>query len=177
MVPALLLALVAGAAGGVLGARWGASPSVDLPPAATARPDGGHLTGVASIAANVLPSVVLIQLRGSTGEATGSGFVLREDGYLLTNAHVANADVGSGRTTTVVFADGSHADATLVGATTDYDLAVLKVDRQGLTPLTLGDSDQVVVGDPVVAIGAPLGPAGHGDDGHRQRAEPAGHRR
>jgi putative serine protease PepD len=57
----------------------------------------------------------------------------------------------------VVFADGSHADATLVGYTTDYDLAVLKVDRQGLTPLALGDSDQVVVGDPVVAIGAPLG--------------------
>jgi putative serine protease PepD len=157
VVPAVLLALVAGAAGGVLGARWGASPLVDLPPAATARPDGGQLTGVASIAANVLPSVVLIQLRGSTGEATGSGFVLREDGYLLTNAHVANADVGSGRTTTVVFADGSHADATLVGYTTDYDLAVLKVDRQGLTPLALGDSDQVVVGDPVVAIGAPLG--------------------
>jgi len=154
---AVLLALVSGAVGGVIGARTADSPQADLPPAATARPDGGALTGVASIAAQVLPSVVLIEVRGADGEGTGSGFVLQSDGYLLTNAHVATADVGSGRSITVVFSDGSQTAAELVGVTTDYDLAVLKVDRTGLTPLTLGDSDQVVVGDPVVAVGAPLG--------------------
>ncbi|HMO11260.1 MAG TPA: trypsin-like peptidase domain-containing protein, partial [Actinotalea sp.] len=143
----------------VLGARWwdDGSPQASLPPAATARPDGGELAGVAQIAAEVLPSVVLVEVRGPTGEGTGSGFVLREDGYILTNSHVANADVGANPAITVVFADGSHADAQLVGSTTDYDLAVLKVDLEGLTALRLGDSDQVVVGDPVVAIGAPLG--------------------
>ncbi|MDO8106894.1 trypsin-like peptidase domain-containing protein [Isoptericola sp. b441] len=156
-MPALLVALIAGAAGGFLGTRLTDRPQAQLPPAATVRPDGGDLTGVSAIAAEVLPSVVLIEVRGSTGEGTGSGFVLQSDGYLLTNAHVATADVGSGRAITVVFSDGSQTDADLVGYTTDYDLAVLKVDRTGLTPLTLGDSDQVVVGDPVVAIGAPLG--------------------
>ncbi len=157
VVPALLLALVAGAAGGVLAERYWRSPQADLPAASTARPDGGELTGVAGIAAQVLPSVVLIEVRGSTGEGTGSGFVLREDGYLLTNAHVATADVGDGATITVVFSDGSQVPAELVGSTSDYDLAVLKVDLEGLVPLALGDSDQVVVGDPVVAVGAPLG--------------------
>src|SRR5690606_24791113 len=58
---------------------------------------------------------------------------------------------------TVVFSDGSHEQATLVGTTADYDLAVLRVNREGLVPLVLGDSDAVVVGDPVVAVGAPLG--------------------
>ncbi len=157
VVGAVLLALVSGTVGGVIGARTADSPQAHLPPAVTARPDGGELTGVASIAAQVLPSVVLIEVRGADGEGTGSGFVLQSDGYLLTNAHVATADVGSGRSITVVFSDGSQTAAELVGVTTDYDLAVLKVDRAGLTPLTLGDSDQVVVGDPVVAIGAPLG--------------------
>lgn len=157
VVGAVLLALVSGTVGGLIGARTADSPQADLPPAATARPGGAELTGVASIAAEVLPSVVLVEVRGADGEGTGSGFVLQSDGYLLTNAHVATAEVGSGRTITVVFSDGSQTEAELVGVTTDYDLAVLKVDRTGLTPLTLGDSDQVVVGDPVVAIGAPLG--------------------
>jgi putative serine protease PepD len=155
----LVGALVAGAAGGVVGAQVldERRPQADLPPAATARPDRGELTGVAEIAAEVLPSVVAIEVRGADGEGTGSGFVLREDGYLLTNNHVVAADVGTGRTITVVYADGSQDEAELVGSTSDYDLAVLKVDRTGLTPLALGDSDAVVVGDPVVAIGAPLG--------------------
>lgn len=155
----LVGALLAGAAGGVAGARVldERRPQADLPPAATARPDGAELTGVAQIAADVLPSVVSIEVRGSAGEGTGSGFVLREDGYLLTNNHVVAADVGTGRTITVVYADGSQDEAELVGSTSDYDLAVLRVDRTGLTPLVLGDSDAVVVGDPVVAVGAPLG--------------------
>ena len=62
-----------------------------------------------------------------------------------------------------------------MGATSDYDLAVLKVDRQGLTPLPLGDSDQVVVGDPVVAIGAPLGLQGTVTTGIVSAKQPPGH--
>ncbi|MBX9244690.1 trypsin-like peptidase domain-containing protein, partial [Actinotalea ferrariae] len=161
VVPLLLLALVAGAAGGYLGDQW-----LDRPrpaDAALPRPGGsggaegaGDLTGVAEVAAQVLPSVVSIEVRAQQGEGTGSGFVLREDGYILTNNHVV-AGAGPGAEVVVVFADGSQDTAEIVGATTAYDLAVLKVERTGLTPLVLGDSDEVVVGDPVVAVGAPLG--------------------
>jgi len=160
IVPLVIVALVSGAVGGVLGTRW----SDDQRPADAALPTvvggsalRGDLTGVAAIAAAIQPSVVTIEVRGPAGESTGSGFVLREDGYLLTNNHVATSDVGPSSSITVVFADGTQESARVVGATADYDLAVLKIDRVGLTPLPLGDSDAVVVGDPVVAVGAPLG--------------------
>jgi putative serine protease PepD len=110
---------------------------------------------VAEIAASVLPGVVYIEVRGAGAQTSGSGFVIREDGYLLTNNHVV-AGAGDGDIT-VVFSDGSQESAEIVGRTADYDLAVVKVDRNGLTPLPLGDSDAVKVGDPVVAVGAPLG--------------------
>jgi putative serine protease PepD len=110
---------------------------------------------VAGIAAGVLPGVVYIEVRSGGSRASGSGFVIREDGYLLTNNHVVAP--GSGGRIDVVFSDGSRESAEIVGRTADYDLAVLRVDRDGLTPLVLGDSDAVAVGDPVVAVGAPLG--------------------
>ncbi|NMM31736.1 MAG: PDZ domain-containing protein, partial [Cellulomonas sp.] len=71
--------------------------------------------------------------------------------------HVGAGSDVAGTTIGVLFADGSESAATVVGATADYDLAVVKVDRTGLVPLVLGNSDDVVVGDPVVAVGAPLG--------------------
>ena len=165
VVPIVALALVAGLAGGVIGGRISATNHLEdagLPPAGTGTatieraPDS-----VAGIASGVLPSVVSIQVDGAQGSATGSGFVLRQDGYLVTNHHViAQADEAASTTITVTFVDGSEKPATIVGSTSDYDLAVLKVDVDGLTPLLLGDSGKVVVGDPVVAIGAPLGLAG-----------------
>ena len=162
LVTTLLLvgALLAGAVGGVVGSRVldvRRPADADLPVSTGRDPSLGELTGVAAIAAEVLPSVVSIEVRGSGGEGTGSGFVLREDGYILTNNHVAAAEVGTDARIVVVLADGSEETAVVVGKTSDYDLAVLKIDRTGLVPLVLGDSDAVVVGDPVVAIGAPLG--------------------
>ncbi|WP_028050948.1 trypsin-like peptidase domain-containing protein [Cellulomonas sp. URHD0024] len=165
VVPLVALALVAGLVGGVVGGRISATDHLEdagLPPAGTGTasieraPDS-----VAGIASGVLPSVVSIQVDGALGSATGSGFVLRQDGYLVTNHHVvAQADTAASTTITVTFVDGSEKPATIVGSTSDYDLAVLKVEVDGLTPLLLGDSGAVVVGDPVVAIGAPLGLAG-----------------
>ena len=111
---------------------------------------------VAGIAAAVLPSVVYIEVSSGATRSSGSGFVIRDDGYLLTNNHVVAPAANSG-TVTVVFADGSQERAEIVGRTVDYDLAVLRVDRRGLTPLVLGDSSALAVGDPVVAVGAPLG--------------------
>jgi len=116
---------------------------------------------VAGVAAAVLPSVVSLEVRGDQGVATGSGFVYSADGYVLTNNHVvagARAATGaSGSAITVTFSDGTESAGTVVGRTEGYDLAVVKVERAGLVPLTLGDSEAVVVGDPVIAIGAPLG--------------------
>ncbi|WP_448631513.1 S1C family serine protease [Cellulomonas soli] len=163
VVPLIVLSLVAGVVGGVLGARsTGAArpsdaglPTVSITGTVDRAPDS-----VAGIAAAVLPSVVSIEVTASDGTSTGSGFVLRQDGYILTNNHVVASADEAGATLVVLFADGTQVDATVVGRTADYDLAVVKVDVEGLTPLLLGDSDAVVVGDPVVAIGAPLGLVG-----------------
>lgn len=159
LVLTVVASLVAGGAGGVLGARWFDDRRPDdaaLPLAPVEDGDPAEMTGVAAIAEAVLPSVVAIEVRSATGGGTGSGFVLREDGYVLTNDHVV-APAADGASVVVVFADGSEEPAELVGRTTEYDLAVIKVERAGLTPLVLGDSDAVVVGESVVAIGAPLG--------------------
>jgi len=112
---------------------------------------------VAGIAAKVLPSVVSITVLSSQQSDTGSGIVLRQDGYILTNNHVVSAaSSGSGRIT-VTFNDGSTAGASIVGTDAEDDLAVIKVSRTGLKPATLGTSSDLNVGDAVVAIGSPLG--------------------
>ncbi|WP_432514337.1 S1C family serine protease [Kineococcus sp. SYSU DK001] len=158
----LLLGVVGGFAGGLLqdelSDRDGTYPSVSLPsPSAgsTERPAGS----VAGIAATALPSVVALQVVGAQGAGTGSGFVLdapSDDGtFILTNNHVVAGASADG--VVVVFQDGQQAQAEVVGADSSYDLAVVRVDRTGLAALPFGDSASVVVGDPVVAVGAPLG--------------------
>ena len=94
----------------------------------------------------------------TTSAASGSGFVLTQDGYIVTNYHVIEDAVdGSSVTVTVSFADGGKYTATLVGGEKDNDVAVIKIDATGLKPVTLGDSDQLVVGEDVYTIGNPLG--------------------
>ncbi|PWD50332.1 peptidase S1 [Serinibacter arcticus] len=136
------------------------APSTLVPPAPSTPDEGGAPSGAAdisAIAAQALPSTVAIEVRSADAGSSGSGFVLREDGHILTNAHVVAAAVDGGAELTVVFSNGEQAPATVVGVTSDYDLAVIKVDVQGLVPLALGDSDEVRVGETVVAVGAPLG--------------------
>ena len=89
----------------------------------------------------------------TTAAAAGSGFILTQDGYILTNYHV----VESSNTITVTTYDGTSYDAKLVGYDESNDIAVLKVDTTDLVPVVLGDSDTLNVGDSVVAIGNPLG--------------------
>ena len=89
----------------------------------------------------------------STAAAAGSGFILTEDGYVLTNQHV----IDKANTITVAMYDGTSYPATLVGYDKNNDIAVLKIDAKGLIPVTLGDSDALQVGDEVIAIGNPLG--------------------
>lgn len=158
LVGALLLALVAGGIGGGMGAyieRNGGLTQVELPQ--DERNGGGRAPdSVAGIAASALPSVVTLHVSGSTESGTGTGFVLDNKGHILTNNHVV-APAGSSGEITVTFSGGETANAEVVGKDSGYDLAVVKVSGvSGLKPLPLGNSDNVQVGDPVVAIGAPF---------------------
>jgi putative serine protease PepD len=114
---------------------------------------------VSQIVQNVKPSVVSIKAEGSSGSGTGSGFIFREDGYIVTNNHVAAPAVNSGKLT-VYLEDKTSFVAKLVGRNASYDLAVLKIDATGLKPVNIGDSSAINVGDLTVAFGSPLGLTG-----------------
>jgi putative serine protease PepD len=135
--------------------RNGGIGTVELPQAGR-EPGGRAPDSVAGIAARALPGVVTLHVRGSEEQGTGTGFVLDGLGHILTKNHVVEPAAGSGDIT-VTFNGGQTAKASIVGRDAGYDLAVVRVKGvRGLTPLPLGNSDNVRVGDPVVAIGAPF---------------------
>jgi S1-C subfamily serine protease len=104
----------------------------------------------------VMPSVVSLDVTSANSGATGSGVVIDQGGYIITNNHVVTAAGGS-PDIKVYFSDGSTAAAQVVGTDPLTDLAVVKVDKTDLTVVSLGDVNTLSVGDPVVAIGSPLG--------------------
>jgi putative serine protease PepD len=133
----------------------GSSSTTNSNTSASANTDIG--CAVTSVANHVLPSVVTIAAAGPGGSGTGSGEVIKSDGYILTNNHVI-AIAANGGKVEVTFSDGTSVPATIVGRDVLTDLAVIKVAQSdNLKPITLGSSDSVQVGQPVVAIGAPLG--------------------
>lgn len=119
---------------------------------ATPATESGELT-LQAIYKKMIPSVASIIAVTDSGTASGTGIVMTEDGYIITNEHV----VKDGRSYTVLLHDDSQYSATLVGADAVSDLAVLKIEATGLTAAEFGDSTTVEVGDTVVAIGDPLG--------------------
>lgn len=92
-----------------------------------------------------------------TGEISGSGFILSEDGYIITNYHVVEYAESGDLPVRVVLHDGTEYEARIVGMEDANDIAVLKIDAAGLTPVSLGDSDELRVGEEVYAVGNPLG--------------------
>src|SRR5271169_116464 len=121
--------------------------------AATQSPASGAASSSAAVSAcavtpvadQVLPSVVTIAAAGPAGSGTGSGEVIRSDGYILTNNHVI-ATAANGGSVTVMFADGTSVPAAIVGRDVLTDLAVLKVTQSdNLKPIALGSSDSVKV--------------------------------
>jgi putative serine protease PepD len=163
-----LLALMAGAVGGfagvVLAEGRGGDAGVSRDRGASLGPSVAGSTArapesVAGVANRVLPSVVSLSVRGASAAGSGSGFVVRADGYIVTNNHVVERAARGGEIQ-VQFSDGERLPAEVVGLDPNYDLAVVKVDAGDLPVVELGDSDDVVVGDPVVAIGSPLGLTG-----------------
>jgi putative serine protease PepD len=160
VVGALLLALLSGGIGGAVGSYLerhdGDGDRIQLSQAGRDESVGRAPDSVAGIAARALPSVVTLHVRGGGAEGTGTGFVLDGRGHILTNNHVVEAAGADGKVT-VTFSGGESAEAEIVGRDSGYDLAVVRVTGvDGLRPVVLGNSDNVAVGDPVVAIGAPF---------------------
>lgn len=152
----VLVALAAGALGGAAYPYLTRAQVVEIQVAADTERATLVAGTVAATADDVIRSVVSLEVRGQTGVSTGSGFVLSADGYIVTNNHVVSA-ADAGAVVTVILWDGSEHVGELVGRTVNYDLAVLRIEHDELDALVLGDSDAVVVGDAVIAVGAPLG--------------------
>ncbi|MGH9025858.1 MAG: S1C family serine protease [Acidimicrobiia bacterium] len=112
----------------------------------------GKTGDIQAILDAVLPATVAVTADTSQGEAAGSGFVVTSDGYLVTNAHVVSGTDSA----LVVFTDGNEFTADVIGTDAAADIAVLKIDGENLPTATLGNSDDVVVGDAVVAVGNAL---------------------
>jgi len=127
---------------------------------ATPRPAGVSSPSVCDaerVASDVLPTIVTIGVVAGDGSGgTGSGEVISADGYILTNNHVI-APAANGAKISVLFSDGSTHPAMLVGRSPRADVAVIKVEATGLPVIQQGDSTTLKVGQPVVALGAPLG--------------------
>ncbi|HEY3573032.1 MAG TPA: trypsin-like peptidase domain-containing protein [Arthrobacter sp.] len=124
------------------------------------------VNAVTAAAQKASPSVVTISVSSGSSAGTGSGIILDTEGHILTNTHVVTLDGAAADAAVEVRTnDGQVYRATIVGTDPLSDLAVIKIDAQGLTPATLGDSGGVNVGDTAIAIGAPLGLSGTVTDG------------
>ncbi|TDC87233.1 trypsin-like peptidase domain-containing protein [Actinomadura sp. 7K507] len=156
----VIVALVAGAVGAGVGVV--ATGGDDGSPVSLGGGGGGGSEvqarppdSVAGVAQRVLPSVVMIRVEAAQGEVGGTGFIVN-GGYIVTNNHVV-AGAGNG-SIEVVFNDKKRLPATVKGADSNSDVAVLEPEGEHSLPaLTVGDSSKIAVGDPVIAIGSPLG--------------------
>ncbi|MDN5896860.1 MAG: trypsin-like peptidase domain-containing protein, partial [Nocardioides sp.] len=112
---------------------------------------------VETVASTVLPSIVKIEVRGQQEAGSGSGIILSKDGQILTNNHVVEV-AGNGGSISVAFNDGSTAEAEVLGTDPLTDTAVIQAkDVSDLTPITVGKSSELAVGQDVVAVGSPFG--------------------
>ena len=179
---ALVLAAAMGFAGGFVGAQFGGSGKVviqQVAPSSTADSASGSDSSITAASSSgssltteqvadlVSPSVVVITTeqvvysqwswygQNQVESGAGSGVIISSDGYILTCAHV----VDGASTITVTIGDKDYT-ATLVGEDTTSDIAVIKIDADGLTPATVGNSDSLKVGQSVMAVGNPLGELG-----------------
>ena len=166
------LALVCALVGGLVGA--GASSAAakvnhtsvqvsdrEVAQVQTVKVDGKTQMTMPEVYASNVNSVVSINVSATTNyfgqtvqtAASGTGFFITEDGYILTNHHV----ISDASSVKVTLYNGETYDATVIGSDEDYDIAVIKIDVTGATPVVLGDSSKVAIGESVAAVGNPLG--------------------
>jgi putative serine protease PepD len=163
LAAALAVGLIAGGAlggvvGGVVADGRGTTTASSGPSRELTVNDYDDATAITAVAAKATPSVVTINVASGSSGGTGSGVIVSDDGYIVTNTHVVTLDGASASgTVTVTLSDGNILPAEVVGLDPTVDLAVLKVDATGLKPITFADSSDLNVGDTAVAIGAPLG--------------------
>ena len=154
MVP-VAAALLAGVVGGVGGAV--AISLVGSSNTTVIVNDAQQVNWVTGVAAKSMQSVVTISVGSADSAGSGSGVIVTEDGYILTNTHVVTLDGAAAKAAiSVKTSDGRIYKASLVGTDPTNDLAIIKI-RGSFTPIVYADSDALNVGDSVVAIGAPLG--------------------
>jgi S1-C subfamily serine protease len=158
LVAAAGLAVVAVSAGTGGAAGYVAGSSPETPTGSQPAPTpAGVPSDLVGAAARALPGVVSVQVRTDSGRASGSGFVFDDRGHIVTNNHV----VGGGGTVSVVGSDGRRLTAEVVGTDPSNDIAVLRVTPStALRPLDLADLGATRVGEPVLAVGSPLGLSG-----------------
>jgi putative serine protease PepD len=152
-----VVAIAGGTAGGAIAGRESAPSAVTQSTStsfntASVIPAGANKTDVSALINSALPGVVSISVELNGGQGAGTGFIISSDGQIATNAHV----VADASKIEVKFADGSTAPATVLGVDRTDDLAVIQVDKTGLTALPLGTSADLRIGEPVVAIGNAL---------------------
>lgn len=157
LVGAVIVAAVGGGVvGGVIVDAF-SSPSSSGSTSSAGAATTAHTCLVTPVAQETLPSVVTISVQGQSASGTGSGEVIRSGGYILTNNHVIAAAAGGG-SISVRFSDGTAADAELTGRDPLTDIAVIKVSGESnLRVIPVGESGKLVIGQPVVVLGAPLG--------------------
>nr|WP_231747671.1 trypsin-like peptidase domain-containing protein [Auraticoccus cholistanensis] len=167
---ALLVGGAAGVGGAVVGEQLLAGPAPSTAPQAPRpqpsqpAPSPGQVPSsrptqpAVGVAAAVLPSTVTIE----SSSSTGSGFVIGDDGTIMTNNHVVAEAAGAGGSgqVKVIFDDGTRVQATIVGRSPSYDLAVIRVQEGPVVPVQIGSSEDAAIGQPAVAVGSPLGLGG-----------------
>ena len=159
----LISALIAGLLGGAIGAfavPRKSGVTIERVSATGSAVKQDLLTGVASVAQSVMPSIVRVDVSGTTGPfgqsatGTGSGVIYSSDGYIITNNHV----IDNATSIEVTLSTGQRLPAKLIGtASPGDDIALIKIDKTGLTPATFGSTSDLSVGDLAVAIGSPFG--------------------
>lgn len=161
VVAAALVGGVAGFGGGAIWNAVGTTPSTGVAegPQTVTVNNPGSVNETTAVATKALPSVVTIEVAGTSEAGSGSGVIISDDGYVLTNTHVVTlGGAVADPTIRVTTSDGRIFAATVVGTDPIYDLAVIKLtDASDLTPIEFADSSELNVGDTAVALGAPLG--------------------
>jgi S1-C subfamily serine protease len=157
----LAVVAVSASTGGVAGYVAGRDDAAPAPARAAApAPAAGVPSDLVAAADRTLPGVVSVQVRSGSGGGTGSGFVFDGRGHIVTNNHVVEA-AGGGGSISVVGSDGRRLTAEVVGTDPSNDIAVLRVEPSAaLRPLELADLSATRVGEPVLAVGSPLGLSG-----------------